>query len=529
MYRCRTSPGSLAASQDESTWVLTSYLVANGIVLPLSGWLSNVMGRKNFFMLCIGGFTVASFACGVATSLPMLIAFRLVQGLAGGGLQPTQQAIIIDTFPIEKRGTAFAITGITMIVAPILGPTLGGYITDNFSWRWIFYMNVPVGAFALFMVSRVVEDPAYAKAKGLGKIDYIGLGLIALALAALQIVLDKGQEDDWFNSDFILSFSVISGAAFIAALLWILPQEDPVVDLKLLRKRSFGLACLMIFFVGFALYGSSALLPLLTQSQFGYDATLSGLVLSPGGFAVIILMPVVGKLVAKIQPRYLILLWHGLGGVWHVSDYVSLHRKVITGPSCGCACFRLPGCRFCSFLSVRWPLPILKKKKGGKASALYSLMRNLGGSIGISILSFLCNASYATASEPLWRHICQDQIRSIRPCAARMLIILCRTARRPVKRVTALWDEFISSLDGNRRFCPTMMHTCYWRASCCSSPGWRYVCPISISKRKHREPRLRIKENDMRKLGNTYFRSSTLLGLTCRYWWLRRRSQLHPA
>src|SRR6201996_4111474 len=199
--------GTLGASQDESTWVLTSYLVANGIILPLSGWLSRIFGRKNFFMLCIGGFTAASFACGMASSLGMLIVFRLIQGLAGGGLQPTQQAIILDAFPPEKRGAVFGITGLTMIVAPILGPTLGGFITDNFSWRWIFFMNVPVGALAFWLVGRMVTDPEHAQAKGLLSIDYIGLSLIAIGLGTLQIVLDKGQQDDWFDSGFIQTFA----------------------------------------------------------------------------------------------------------------------------------------------------------------------------------------------------------------------------------------------------------------------------------------------------------------------------------
>jgi DHA2 family multidrug resistance protein len=382
--------GSLAASQDESTWVLTSYLVANGIILPLSGWLSGVFGRKNFFMLCIGGFTAASFACGIANSLPMLIIFRLIQGLAGGGLQPTQQAIILDSFPLEKRGSVFAITGITMIVAPILGPTLGGYITDNFSWRWIFYMNVPVGTLAFFLVGRLVEDPPHAKAKGLGKIDYTGLGLIALALGALQVVLDKGQENDWFGSDFILSFSLVSGVALISALIWMLPQEDPVIDFKILGKRSFGLACVMIFFLGFALYGSSALMPLLVQSQYGYDATLSGLVLSPGGIAVIVFMPVVGKLVSRVQPRYLISFGMLLTsiGMWMtmlVTPQASYSTFVIM------RIMQVVGLPFLFIPISTLAFVDIPREKSSKASALYALMRNLGGSIGIAIL-----ASYVT-------------------------------------------------------------------------------------------------------------------------------------
>jgi DHA2 family multidrug resistance protein len=404
--------GNLAASQDESTWVLTSYLVANGIILPLSGWLSNVVGRKNFFMLCIGGFTAASFACGIANSLPMLIAFRLIQGLAGGGLQPTQQAIITDSFPPEKRGAAFAITGITMIVAPILGPTLGGFITDNYSWRWIFYMNVPVGLLALFLVNRFVEDPAHAKAQGAKSIDYVGLGLIAVGLGALQIMLDKGQEDDWFSSSFIIMMAFISFTSIAAAVIWLLQQEDPIVDLRLLKRRSFGLSCIMIFFVGFTLYGCSTLLPLLVQSSFGYDATTAGLVLSPGGLAVIIFMPISGRLVAKVQARYLVAIGMVLCSVgmfmtMHVTpqtDYDSFVMMRI---------MQVSGLPFLFVPTSTLAFADIPKEKSGKASALYSLMRNLGGGIGISLLSSLVTrhqqmhqtvlAEHLAAQDPVYR------------------------------------------------------------------------------------------------------------------------------
>ena len=404
--------GSLAASQDESTWVLTSYLVANGIVLPLSGWLSGVMGRKNFFMMCIACFTAASLLCGLATSLPMLIVFRLIQGLAGGGLQPTQQAIIMDSFPLEKRGTAFAITGVTMIVAPILGPTLGGYLTDNFSWRWVFYINVPVGLMALFLINRLLEDPPHAKAQGVKSIDYIGLGLVAIGLAAFQIVLDKGQEDDWFNSPFIFTMAIVSFLCIASAVIWLVQQEDPIIDLKLLGQRRFGLCCLMIFFVGFALYGCSTLLPLLLQSQFGYDATLAGLVLSPGGLAVIFLMPVAGRLTAKVQARYLVALGMFLCsfGMWvtmHYTPQASYNAFV------GMRILQVLGLPFLFVPTSTLAFGEIPKEKSGKASALYSLMRNLGGSVGISILSSLVTrheqmhqnylAAHLNSADPVYR------------------------------------------------------------------------------------------------------------------------------
>jgi DHA2 family multidrug resistance protein len=376
--------GSLGASPEESTWVLTSYLVANGIVLPLSGWLSGVFGRKRYFMVCIAAFTAASFACGAATSMTMLIVFRLVQGLAGGGLQPTQQAIIMDAFPPEKRGAAFGVTGITMIVAPILGPTLGGFITDSYSWRWIFYLNVPVGLFALWMVNMFVQDPDHAKAQGVKTIDYVGLGLIVIGLGALQIVLDKGQQEDWLDSAFIRHFATISAASLTCAFIWLWHRDDPVIDLKLLKQASFGLSCIMIFFVGFALYASSALLPILTQSQFGYNATLSGMVLSPGGMAVVFLMPIAGMLVGKIEARYLVAFGFFLCAAGQaVTSFVT--------PEWNYNLFTLA--RIVQVLGLPFLfIPIstiafmnIPKEKSSKASALFAMGRNLGGSIGIAL------------------------------------------------------------------------------------------------------------------------------------------------
>jgi len=377
--------GSLGAGSEESTWVLTSYLVSNGIVLPLSGWLSGLMGRKRFFIFCILGFTLTSFMCGISTSLPMLIVFRLLQGLTGGGLQPAQQAIIKDSFPPEKLGMAFAITGITTVLAPILGPTLGGYITDNYSWRWIFFMNVPVGLIAAFLVRILVQDPPSAQKQKVSSIDYIGLGLIALGLGALQIVLDKGQQEDWFDSSFIMLFATISAVALILAIYWLLQQKHPVVELKLFKIPSFGMPCVMMFFVGFALYGSTTLLPMMVQTNFGYDATLSGLLLSPAGIVVLFMMPVVGRLVNIVPAKYLIsigMLINALG-MW------------ATG-------FITPQTDYSTFVLVRilqtLGLPFLfvpastlafskiPPEHSSNASAIISLMRNLGGSIGIALV-----------------------------------------------------------------------------------------------------------------------------------------------
>ena len=376
--------GELSATQDESTWILTSYLVANGIVLPLSGWLAGVFGRKRFFMMCIAAFTLASLACGAATSLGELIFFRLIQGLAGGGLQPMQQSIILDAFPPEKRGAVFGITGITMIAAPVLGPLLGGLITDNYSWRWIFFINIPVGLFAFVMVGRLVSDPLHAIAKGLQKIDGVGLGLIVLGLGALQIVMDKGQQDDWFDSNFICMMAAISVAAITGAFIWLLHQEDPIVDVRLLKDRAFGLGMLLIFFTGFALYGSSALLPLLVQSQFGYDATTAGLVFTPGALALIVLMPISGKLVARVQARYLIafgliLLTIGMGYTANITPQTDYNTFVFM------RFLQVLGLPFLFIPTSTLAFSNIARERSSKASALFALGRNLGGSIGIAI------------------------------------------------------------------------------------------------------------------------------------------------
>lgn len=378
--------GSLGASSEESTWVLTSYLVANGIILPLSGWLSALMGRKNFFIFCILGFTLTSFLCGIATSLPMLIVFRLLQGLTGGGLQPSQQAIIKDSFPPEKLGMAFAITGITTVLAPILGPTLGGLITDNFSWRWIFFMNVPVGLLAAFLVKILVVDPPSAQKQKVDSIDYIGLSLIALGLGALQIVLDKGQQEDWFDSPFIMIFAFIAAAGLILSVFWLLRQKNPVVQLKLFAIPSFSLPCIMIFFVGFALYSSAMLLPMLVQTNFGYDSTLSGLVLSPGGIATLVMMPVVGRLVNVFQSKYLI-------SFGMLITAVGMWATGFVTPQTGYSTFVLVralqtvGIPFLFIPASTLAFSKISPENSSNASAIVSLMRNLGGSIGIALVT----------------------------------------------------------------------------------------------------------------------------------------------
>jgi MFS transporter, DHA2 family, multidrug resistance protein len=301
--------GSLGATYEEATWILTSYLVSSAIVLPISGWLSTVIGRKRFYMLCVVLFTVCSFFCGIASSLPMLVFARVLQGAGGGGLQPSEQAILADSFPPEKRGMAFAMYGMAVVVAPAVGPTLGGWITDNYSWHWIFFINLPIGLLSLFLTHRLVEDPPWlAKEKRAGiKIDYIGLGLIVLGVACFQIVLDKGQEKDWFSSPLITGMLCVAVPLLVAFFLWEWYHENPIVDVRLLKNRNFGTAVFFSFVLGVVLFGSTVLIPEFLQSSLGYTAERAGMALSPGGLVLMLMMPVAGWLTAtKVDPRILV-------------------------------------------------------------------------------------------------------------------------------------------------------------------------------------------------------------------------------
>src|SRR5258706_6766551 len=303
--------GSLSAGQDESTWVLTSYLVSNAIVLPLSGWLSSIVGRKNFYMGCVALFTVSSFLCGLAPNLATLIICRVLQGAGGGGLQPSEQAILADTFPPAKRGMAFAVYGIAVVTAPAIGPTLGGWITDNFTWRWIFFINIPVGILSLLLTSRIIQDPPFLKRRKLSEttIDYVGLGFATLDLGALQIVLDKGQPGDWFESHFIVILSLIAAASLIFVVIWEWRHKDPIIDLHLFRDRTFAVSNLLMFMLGFALLGSTLLLPLFMQTLLGDTAKQAGQAIMPGGFTIIVLLPLVGFLLSRYSPRWLLFFW----------------------------------------------------------------------------------------------------------------------------------------------------------------------------------------------------------------------------
>src|SRR5271168_4049268 len=381
--------GSLSAGQDESTWVLTSYLVSNAIILPMSGWLSNLIGRKRFYMSCVLVFTISSFLCGLAPSLGMLIFFRVIQGLGGGGLQPSEQAILADTFEPAKRGMAFAVYGMAVVFAPAIGPTLGGWITDNYSWRWIFYVNVPVGLLSLLLTSRLVTDPPHLKKREKGslfRVDYIGLGLVALGLGTLQVVLDKGQRDDWFESNFILALAVISAIALVAAVVWEWFHPHPIIDLKLFRDRTFAVSNAMMFCVGFALLGTTLLLPLYSQTLLGYTAEEAGLSLMPGGFLIIVLMPLVGFLLGRYQPRYLLLF----GWAWTSFALFRMTNFDLAMDFRSIAMARLIQAGGLAFLFV--PIntaayAFLPREKNNQASGLINLARNIGGSVGISFVT----------------------------------------------------------------------------------------------------------------------------------------------
>ena len=304
--------GSFGASQDESTWVLTSYLVSNAVILPLAAYLSTLMGRKRFYMICVALFGISSLLCGLAPTLPMLLFFRVLQGLGGGGLGPSEQSILADTFPPAKRGQAFALYGLAIVMAPTLGPTVGGWITDNFDWRWIFFINLPVVVLSLYMTNRLVEDTPTIQREvkearsGNFRVDYLGFGLLALTFGCLEVVLDKGQEDDWFGSAFIVTFLAISVASLIAVIFWELrlarTQQRPILDLMLFKNRTFGLAVAMMFVLGCTLYGVNTLLPQLLQNLMHYTAEQSGITLSSGGLATLLCMPLVGILIGKVDP-----------------------------------------------------------------------------------------------------------------------------------------------------------------------------------------------------------------------------------
>jgi DHA2 family multidrug resistance protein len=380
--------GTMSASSDEATWTLTSYLVANGIVLTISGWLSDMLGRKRYFLICLVMFTVFSFLCGISATLGQLIVFRLMQGFFGGGLQPSQQSIILDSFPPARRGAAFGIAAIATVVAPVLGPTLGGIITDNATWRWVFFINVPVGAFAVFINSILVEDPPWEKNKPSRGIDYIGLSLIVVGLGCLQIMLDRGQDDDWFGSAYIVVMALFAFLGIVGAILWLLVAKKPIVDLNVFKDKNFTAGCLMIGAMAMMLYGSAVIIPVFAQSILGYSATLSGMILSPGGVVVILLIPIVGQLMRVVQTRFVIAMGFFIMGcalVYSSGLVPDIDFKTLV-------VMRSLQSAALAFLFVPISTVVyltLPRELRSDGAALFSMFRNVFGSIGISMATAL--------------------------------------------------------------------------------------------------------------------------------------------
>jgi MFS transporter, DHA2 family, multidrug resistance protein len=406
--------GGLGASQDEATWVLTSYLVANAVILPAGAYMTTFIGRKKFYMICVTLFGISSALCGLAPSLPLLVFFRILQGAGGGGLAPSEQAILADTFPPEKRGQAFAMYGLAVVVAPAIGPTLGGYITDNYNWRWIFFLNVPICILSLFLTSRIVEDPPWVakqvkqSKKGGINLDFLGFGLLGLTFGSLEFILDKGQEDDWFASSLITFFVVTMVVAFILMIWWELRQlrvgHRPIVNLTLFKRRNFAISFGLMFVLGFTLYGTTILIPQLVQTLLGYTAELAGMVLSPAGLMMMAMMPVVGFLVGRIDPRKLIGVGFGLLTtsliVMHTLNLGASYKYLVF-----VRMFQASGLAFL-FIPINTIAYIgVKQSENNDVSGLTNLARNVGGSCGTAFVATMLTRRSAAHETNMIRNL----------------------------------------------------------------------------------------------------------------------------
>ena len=396
--------GGLGRSFDEVTWILTTYLVANAVVLPLSAWLSRVLGRKNYYLACVALFTITSFFCGIAPSLTVMLIARVLQGIGGGGLAPVEQAILVDTFPPHKRAMAFALYTVAIVTAPAIGPVLGGWITDNYNWRWVFFINIPVGLLSIYLTTRFVHDPpAFAAERktvrdssGRLRIDGIGIALIGLGSAALEILLDRGQIDDWFGSRFITSMFAVAIVCLVAAVFWELNQKDPVIEFRLLGTRNFAIACFFYFLFGFGLFGSTTMIPQMLQSLYGYRAIDAGLVLGPGAFVITLLAPVGAQLVQRgvVAPRVLLL---GAVSVAGISFIHYSHFTLATDYTHYAWARALQGLGYAFFFV---PLSViaysqLRPDQNNKASSITNFFRNWGGSFGIAFISTMSERRFS--------------------------------------------------------------------------------------------------------------------------------------
>jgi DHA2 family multidrug resistance protein len=402
--------GNLGASQDESTWILTSYLVSNAVVLPISAWLATRFGRKRFYMASVALFTISSFLCGLAPSLGLLVLFRILQGVGGGGLAPSEQAILADTFPAHQRGLGFAVYGMAVVIAPAIGPTIGGWITDNYSWHWIFFINVPIGILSLFLTNWMVEDPPYLKREqqrvrgSKSGIDYIGFALIALGIGALQLVLDKGQEDDWFSSGLITGASIFAAVTLVSWAIWEWRQEHPIVNVRLFQGRNFATAMLFTFVLGMVLNGTTVLLPLFLQSLLGYDATTAGEALAGGGFIMMIMMPLAGVLVSRVDPR--MMMGFGFATTAAALYYMAMHLN--PGMDFATAAImrtlQTAGLAFIFLPSNTLAYVGIPREQNNQVSGMNAFVRNIGGSIGIALLSTMLTRVSQQNQNTLSRH-----------------------------------------------------------------------------------------------------------------------------
>jgi MFS transporter, DHA2 family, multidrug resistance protein len=403
--------GTLGASTEEATWVLTSYLVSSAIILPISGWLSNRIGRKRFYMSCVAMFTVCSMLCGFANTLPLLIIARVLQGLGGGGLAPSEQAILADTFPVAKRGQAFALYGMAVVVAPAIGPTLGGWITDNFNWHWIFFINLPVGLLSLYLSNRMVEDPPFLKerreeSKHL-RVDFTGLGLVAIGVGLVEFTLDKGQEKDWFGDPMIRTTAILGTALLIFFAWWEWHHPDPIVDLRLLKNRNFGTAVFLQLILGMVLFGSTVLIPQYLQLLLGYTAERAGEVLSPAGFVMMAMMAVAGRTLGKMDPRLMVCIAY----VGTAAGIYNLSRLDLTTPFHTVMLWRCFQVLCLPFVFI--PISTLNyvgvpATKSNQISSLSNFARNLGGSAGTALLTTYLARSAQTHQQTLAAHITPD-------------------------------------------------------------------------------------------------------------------------
>jgi DHA2 family multidrug resistance protein len=395
--------GSLSATIEEATWALTSYLVANAIILPMTGWLASRFGRKRLLMMSVIGFTMASFLCGLAPTLGLLIFFRVIQGATGGALQPLSQAVLLEAFPPEDRGKAMGFWGLGIVVAPILGPVLGGWLTDTYSWRWVFYINIPVGIASIVMTQLYIFDPEYLRSES-RKVDYWGIGMLAVGIGALQIVLDKGQQEDWFASALIVALAITSAVTLIALVARELMTDAPIVDLRVFKARTYAVGVFLMTIVGFVLYGSMVLLPIMLQTLLGYPALQAGIAMAPRGVGAFFMMPLVGLMTGKFDPRKL-LTWGLLvgGGTLIWLSWLNLEAgywdifwpQLIQGVGMSLL--------FVPLTTVAMdPIP---RERMGNATSLFNLMRNIGGSVGIAMTGTLLSRHTQTITSTLGSNI----------------------------------------------------------------------------------------------------------------------------